>query len=186
MAAIMCKCMHSATESIYHQYTDDFTSIIQRSIVLWDYYVSMQYTEITGPTIDMGWIPPLYYTALKCRIPRVRAHAIRLLRSVPHKEGVWDSTLAADVSERVKQLKEQQTDSSVTMEDDFALDGVRCLSEWDQYSIISDEHKFYEVQADLSEINGVIIHGRKWSGNSTKTHRFDGHHWHEIGLPNVS
>ncbi|OQD82719.1 hypothetical protein PENANT_c020G06106 [Penicillium antarcticum] len=54
-----------------------------------------------GFTVEMGYIPPLYYTALKCRVPRIRRQAVRTLRAAPHREGIWNGPLLADVLEEV-------------------------------------------------------------------------------------
>jgi hypothetical protein len=55
---------------------------------------------------DMGWITPLFFTALLCRNHRIRHQAVRLLESAPHKEGIWDGLLAARVAEQVIALEE--------------------------------------------------------------------------------
>ncbi|KAJ5995271.1 hypothetical protein N7481_002248 [Penicillium waksmanii] len=57
-------------------------------------------------TIESGFIPPMYFTGLKCRIPRIRRLAIRLLRAAPHREGVWNGPLLADVLEEVAEVEE--------------------------------------------------------------------------------
>lgn len=57
-------------------------------------------------TVEMGYIPPAYYTALKCRVPRIRRQAIRALRAAPHREGVWNGPLLADVLEEVIGIEE--------------------------------------------------------------------------------
>jgi hypothetical protein len=59
-----------------------------------------------GFTIESGFIPPLYYTALKCRVPRIRRQAVRTLRAAPHREGVWNGLLLASVLEEVISLEE--------------------------------------------------------------------------------
>jgi hypothetical protein len=57
-------------------------------------------------TAEMGFLPPLYYTGLKCRHPHLRREATRLLRKHPYLEGIWDSDLAAKIVERVTELEE--------------------------------------------------------------------------------
>jgi hypothetical protein len=57
-------------------------------------------------TVDMGYIPVLYYTALKCREPRLRRHAIKLMEGSPHREGVWDGLYTAAIARRVVALEE--------------------------------------------------------------------------------
>lgn len=60
----------------------------------------------SGFTVEAGYIPPFYYTALKCRVPRVRRQAVRALRAAPHREGVWDGPLLAAVLEAVIDIEE--------------------------------------------------------------------------------
>lgn len=59
-----------------------------------------------GFTVEMGYIPPVYYTALKCRVPRIRRQAVRALRAAPHREGVWNGSILADVLEEIIRVEE--------------------------------------------------------------------------------
>ncbi|KAJ5170553.1 transcriptional regulator family: Fungal Specific TF [Penicillium coprophilum] len=59
-----------------------------------------------GFTVEMGYIPPIYYTALKCRVPRLRRQAVRALRAAPHREGLWNGSLLADVLEEIIKVEE--------------------------------------------------------------------------------
>ncbi|CAG8129848.1 unnamed protein product [Penicillium salamii] len=68
-----------------------------------------------GFTVETGYIPPLYYTALKCRIPRVRRQAIRVLRAAPHREGVWNGPLLGDVLEEIIGLEGGMYDLDVPL-----------------------------------------------------------------------
>jgi len=55
----------------------------------------------------MGWITPLYFTAIKCREREVRLEAIRFLSHGDCKEGIWDAALAAQVAKQVMVIEEQ-------------------------------------------------------------------------------
>jgi hypothetical protein len=57
---------------------------------------------------EMRIIPPLYYTALKCRDPSVRREALSLLSSSSPREGLWDSRIAVKVAERAIQIEERE------------------------------------------------------------------------------
>lgn len=57
-------------------------------------------------TVDIGLIPPLYYTAIKCRVPSIRREAIGILHHVPHREAMWDALVVAAAAEKVVHLEE--------------------------------------------------------------------------------
>ncbi|CAK7246265.1 MAG: hypothetical protein STHCBS139747_007889 [Sporothrix thermara] len=66
--------------------------------------------------VDAGWIPPLYFTALHCRVDRIRRQAVRLFKSIPSREGMWDSQLASAVAEEViRQESMEITDQSASL-----------------------------------------------------------------------
>ncbi|KAH8721747.1 hypothetical protein BGZ61DRAFT_571860 [Ilyonectria robusta] len=102
------------SETVFDNYTDEFASIItqadglRRSILsnpdLGD--LPPHRPDMPQSIADMGWLPPLYYTALKCRVHRLRVHAIELLRSMPHREGIWDANIAALIAQNVMVIEE--------------------------------------------------------------------------------
>lgn len=55
---------------------------------------------------EMGVIPPLSIVAIKCRNARVRRKALKLLLKYPRREGVWDSTITADLSKWAISMEE--------------------------------------------------------------------------------
>jgi hypothetical protein len=59
---------------------------------------------------EMGWIPPLYHVAVYARDLDVRREAVQLLRFAPHREGIWDSSLAAAVAERILDVERRAND----------------------------------------------------------------------------
>lgn len=64
-------------------------------------------TRGLGFAFDLGVIPCLYFTAIKCRDGPTRREALRLLRVYPRREGVWDSIVSAAVSAWVVGLEGQ-------------------------------------------------------------------------------
>lgn len=119
----------SASKSSIQSHTGNFLSIIAKSVQLWDkicsnpgIHISPEVDEEMSNTItDMGWIPPLYFTATNCRSHRIRLHAIRLIESMPHREGIWDSTLAASISREVMNLEEGNFYQNDRKIDDFLV-----------------------------------------------------------------
>ena len=61
---------------------------------------------IAAFTADMGLVPVLYYTAIKCRHLPTRQRALALLEEYPRREGIWDGLGAAAVAREVVQLEE--------------------------------------------------------------------------------
>ena len=117
MAFIMAStCFHPDGERAFDAYTEDFASIVNRSLEIKammapeDQWVDPQTLSSYGNypfIVDRGWIPPLFFTAIKCRDRRIRSQAIDLLRSSGCKEGIWDSSIAAVVAEEVARLEER-------------------------------------------------------------------------------
>ena len=58
------------------------------------------------PTIDQGWLYHLFFTAIKCRVHRIRQHALRLMRTTSHKEGIWDAAITVRIAKEVVRLEE--------------------------------------------------------------------------------
>ncbi len=77
--------------------------------------------DMSDAVAEVGWIPPLYYTAIKCRNHRIRLQAVKLLKALPHKEGMWDSMTAASISEAVVKIEERDFYKDFVTEDDFPL-----------------------------------------------------------------
>ncbi|KAK3385891.1 hypothetical protein B0H63DRAFT_393780 [Podospora didyma] len=115
MATIMAAtCLRGTDETVFDSHTADFATILDQAIELWTRAAhvmgiangcGIRELDISF-TIDMGFIPPLYYTALKCRVPRFRRHAIEFLLAAPHREGLWDGSLAAAVAQKVIEIEE--------------------------------------------------------------------------------
>lgn len=60
-------------------------------------------------TFEMGIIPSLYFTVLKCRDPKLRREAIQLLGLArPRKEGLWDAGALQTIAQRVIEMEEDK------------------------------------------------------------------------------
>lgn len=55
---------------------------------------------------DMEIVSPLYYVGTKCRHPVIRRRAINILKGTQRREGLWDSNMAAAITERIIELEE--------------------------------------------------------------------------------
>ncbi|KAJ5631629.1 uncharacterized protein N7484_011729 [Penicillium longicatenatum] len=121
LATIMALVCLSDDEMVFDTYTENFLAILKGFNDLWNFWAdaSIQIKELKhifsipesddgchGFTVESGFIPPIYYTALKCRIPRIRQHAIRVLQAAPHREGVWNGALLAHIVREVVRIEE--------------------------------------------------------------------------------
>lgn len=117
MASIMvATSLRRTDETIFDAHTPDFAAVLETTMELWAKAGDLLPSQVGGDigfTADMGFIPPLYYTALKCRVPRLRRRAVRYLALAPHREGLWDATLAVAVARKVFELEERDLYSGV-------------------------------------------------------------------------
>src|SRR5271163_238923 len=100
--------------------------------------------------------------ALKCRVHRVRLQAIRLFESTSHREGIWDSHIAACVARKVMEIEERDFYKDVDTADDFPLSsypGSVDLS----LPTLPDFHRIHEVKVVLSDdpLGNVLLFCRQ-------------------------
>ncbi|PYH90924.1 C6 zinc finger domain protein [Aspergillus ellipticus CBS 707.79] len=131
MAMIMVvTCIPWNDQVAFDLQTENFTLIINEIISAWKVIKAVYpYLLTSRPgtkarlgaafTMDMGFIPPLYYTAVKCRVPRIRRQAIELLRLAPHREGLWSSSLASKVAEEIMRVEERSLEVDLQSENRF-------------------------------------------------------------------
>ncbi|KAI4154677.1 MAG: hypothetical protein LQ340_001521 [Diploschistes diacapsis] len=171
MASIMVDTSPTPTcEARFDPHAEDFVSIIDRSIGLWKIIYNSKVTqtiyghppEEANGIIEMGWIPPLYYVALKCRVHRVRLHAIRLLEASPHREGIWVATIVAAVARKVMQMEEGHFYEGLSLEDDFPI----CSSPKESHLLLPalpEQRRIQEVQLVLPDdpVGKVLLRYRQ-------------------------
>ncbi|KAI9743659.1 MAG: hypothetical protein M1818_002975 [Claussenomyces sp. TS43310] len=128
MAGIMVEtCLETASESTYEKFTSSFISLLAQAVDIPEALYLIAINDSVsghgfapfGSTADIGWIPPLYYTALKCRKHRIRIHAVKLLSSTLHREGIWDSRLAGYIAQEVMKIEERDFYKGLPVNDDF-------------------------------------------------------------------
>ncbi|ORY59726.1 uncharacterized protein BCR38DRAFT_445346 [Pseudomassariella vexata] len=171
-------CLPQASgESRFDAHNTDFAVIIARTIDFFQFLSSRSTgsASMLDPppdstqgsrspyTSELGCIPPLYYTAIKCRVHRVRLHAIRLLENSPHREGIWDAMLAARIARQVMQLEEEDVyDDPNMFHDDFPLSstpGEEHLS----MPTIPEVYRIQDVQVVLPDdpMENVVLKCRR-------------------------
>ncbi|KAJ9295331.1 hypothetical protein DTO271G3_6154 [Paecilomyces variotii] len=132
MITIMAQaCRWPDDESLFDLYTDQFIAIIDRLIVISKIRATRSQPQalpgqghcppMSRSAIHIGWTPPLYYTALKCRVHRIRLQAVRLLESSSRREGIWDGSITACVARRVIRIEERDFYRDLDTAVDFDL-----------------------------------------------------------------
>ncbi|KAF2444004.1 hypothetical protein P171DRAFT_23850 [Karstenula rhodostoma CBS 690.94] len=132
LASILCATA-LASELAYDAHTPRFLAILENSIHIWNSRPLATTCDKAGfnmahSIVDFGWVPPLYYTAIKCRVGRVRLHAVRLLEGTLHREGIWDCRILSRVMRRVMEVKvglEDEMGESVVVEYRKAWSGAQ-------------------------------------------------------------
>lgn len=196
MARIMAStCLSSEREMIFDTHTNDFIAVMTTFFDMWRYWSTfsipmkearhaMEYScssisEGYSFTIESGFIPPMYYTALKCRILKIRLLAIRLLRAAPHREGVWNGPLLADVLEEVLRLEEGSSFDAdkylkQAMEEEFHEADFELEKNDLPEPNIPAESRIYDVKVLLPEtVKGItyMTYRKKGDGDQWSTFR---------------
>ena len=134
LAAILCSALLS-NELAYDALTRQFLTILSNSVYLWKArppqpIIRGSRFNMAHSIVDFGWIPPLYYTAIKCRIRSVRLHALRLLESTLHREGIWDCWIASKIVRKVMEIEDDNLYENDTAK--HPLDAIPQLGELEQ------------------------------------------------------
>ncbi|MCJ1482603.1 hypothetical protein MMC06_002769 [Schaereria dolodes] len=98
----------SDNETIYDEFISDFEYINSLATSLVE--VSKTTSSSSGRSsfsVDMGVVPPLYFTASKCRDACIRRRSISLLYSSRRREGVWNGFVTAKIAERLVAIEER-------------------------------------------------------------------------------
>jgi hypothetical protein len=177
MTSIMLHtCFTSAHETVFDSYVSLFRSIVTQAADLAqaaglpiDFVPDYREHDISF-TVDMGFIPPLYYTALKCRVPAIRRKAMKLLLNTPHREGMWDGTLVAGVATKVREMEEGIFFKDLGIDPDAEylsvsgdVTGPRADEDSSRVPRLPETSRFHDVKVVMSEdVKGVgtLICGR--------------------------
>ena len=106
MASIMTSTAQHSNNLVFEEHLAPFESItkhgtISRSLRSGETPAGPMRFHMLHSLVDVGWIPPLYYTAINCRSQSVRMRAVELIESSAHREGIWDSKMAAATAKKV-------------------------------------------------------------------------------------
>ncbi|KAI9898326.1 hypothetical protein N3K66_006686 [Trichothecium roseum] len=130
---ILMSCIFNRTECYFDNFVDAFRQIVElaEEVVRDDEararMETCRYTQATCPhqtwdnevgafvaahikpsfAADLGIVPPIWLVATKCREPRIRRRAIKVLHSSARREGMWDSAMAAKIAQWVMEVEEK-------------------------------------------------------------------------------
>ncbi|KAH8817274.1 hypothetical protein F5884DRAFT_748742 [Xylogone sp. PMI_703] len=163
MASVMTSTLLAdARESIFDSHTPDFTHIIQQTVDLWKSVTKILGLPLKADcrisglqfTVDLGTIPFLYYTALKCRVPWLRRQAIALLLAAPHREGMWDGVIVANIAQKVMRMEENgfYDDLDINFEP-YPFDSP---AEWNERNLdrvphLPESSRFYHIEVVMHD-----------------------------------
>jgi hypothetical protein len=99
-----------------------------------------QERELYAFVPDGGWQSPLFFTALHCRVRRLRLHAIKYLYAVPAQEFIWNHKIAADVGREIMNI-EHGLDHDPE-EDNFNITDVPRLEELPDPNLPAEKRAF--------------------------------------------
>jgi Fungal specific transcription factor domain/Fungal Zn(2)-Cys(6) binuclear cluster domain len=177
MANIMANTCLYREESIFDSLTGKFVSLIERSVNNWnirlpshetaDRVLMVPHVDLSRSVVDMGWIPPLYYTALKCRVHRLRLQAIRFLEVSTHREGIWDGKITACVARKVMEIEERDFYRNIDTADDFPITSYPGLQDL-SLPTLPQSYRIHDIIVDLPDgpmDNFFLSYRQKMSGD---------------------
>jgi hypothetical protein len=114
---IASACVNDATQTSFDAHVDTFKALlVHAKVLVTDLYHTSSSSHNSHPeaaanfTFDIVLVPPLFYTALRCRCPTTRREAIALLSQNLPREGLWDPEKHRIVAERVIETEEKDVD----------------------------------------------------------------------------
>ncbi|CAF3571781.1 unnamed protein product [Fusarium graminearum] len=165
-------CIHN-NEMVYDSCTDKFILLIQELTGLWessthDYTLEdemplhVMATCMPRSIIDLGWLPALYFTAVKCRVHRIRIEALKLLRTSPHREGIWDAHIVACVAKKVIELEEGDFYEGIDLDDDFPLNTSMRDQDF-QIPLLPKYRRLSEIETELlgAPMDKIRLYGKR-------------------------
>jgi hypothetical protein len=100
----------STSELVYDMFTSEFRTIVSQSAVILETLEKVSNVSSfvhLACSLDLGVLPPLYVTMIKCRDPIIRHEIIQLLASFPKKEGELDSVTISELGGWVAEIEEE-------------------------------------------------------------------------------
>jgi hypothetical protein len=174
---MLATCLRLDGEMAYDSHSQDFRAIMLNSwqlgeIVFNDAPGTRFAHDPSIPPIvaDMGWITPLYFTAIKCRMKDIRLEALRFLSHGDCKEGIWDAALAAQVGAQVMAIEEEgyTSCSRISTPEETEAD-IEDPRDSEESKVLPEAHRVFDVEVILPEGSsvglGVVCKRRREDGS---------------------
>lgn len=149
-------------ESAFDDLTDQFKILISHVVALWDatgFCIGLvfenkdEHRSGARFILDTGIIAPIYYTAIKCRVPTLRRQAISILEEARYREGLWSSASVAQAARAVMLLEEGDTfagvdfgEAEIGSSSSSGHGGGTVLQTDDDCRRVEDSARFYDVK----------------------------------------
>lgn len=133
----------TAEESATDSYHTDFEELV--------HYAGGRMETPQPMSFDVHILGPLFYTALKCRHPKLRRRALEMLQLAPRREGFWNAHHAYITAKRVIELEERYLNSQGLPDETSRLHGL---------PLPDDESRVYrtgETPADFQTFDHNIV-----------------------------
>ncbi|KAM0715699.1 hypothetical protein Q7P37_009199 [Cladosporium fusiforme] len=148
-------CLRLDGEMAYDAFTNDFRTIMRNSFQLGEIVFTQapgtpfEHNPAVPPIVaDMGWITPLYFVAMKCRVRSVRTEAISFLAYGDCKEGIWDASIAAKVATEVMEMEEEGLDADA---DAPTFDAMKAEKSQEERKLPPETNRVFDVEVVLPE-----------------------------------
>lgn len=108
----------SQFETAFDEYKEAFAEIVHHAETSLILSRDLDSAERPPPCAsEFGVVPPLYFTATKCRDPMLRRKALALIRQAPMPEGIWPAFATERSIAKIIALEEGREDGQGRIED---------------------------------------------------------------------
>ncbi|KAI1199398.1 hypothetical protein F5X97DRAFT_332665 [Nemania serpens] len=164
---IINTCILPACETIYDLHLAEFVSLIEQLVAIRKAHMARPAWRPTPCSTEMprnmshsvgdkGWIPLLYFVAVKCRAHRLRVQAIRLLAQTKHKEGIWNSKLALILAREIMRIEEGDFYRDLEIDDEYTIDSIPTEQDI-TLPPLPDHQRLYNIRVGLPEHSMGIL-----------------------------
>ncbi len=109
VAIIWLNCPLEGSQMSFDAHLEDFRTVLEHGRMVIGVYERSKQNIVF--TFDMGILPILYFTAIKCRHLPTRMEALHLMKKGPRREGLWKREELAAVAEGAIELESRHQEN---------------------------------------------------------------------------